>query len=208
MQTDSPPALRSLAAPLLLIAASLVSCAASTPTVDLGATPAALYRSMTADMDRRGGSAAVFEAAAERQLQREAELLRRVEEGEIRSAEEHFHAGAVLVRSDDMATLLQAESLGRKAAILGDERGKPVAAEAVDRQALVSGAPQTYGTQYVYNVVTGNWQVYLVDPETTDEERAEAGLPPLSWFQGRVRQLNESDRSERLRRELKLPPSR
>lgn len=196
------------ASALFIVAAVFAGCAASTPTVNVDATPQAMYQSMTADMDRRGGSAAVFDAAAERQLTREAELIRRIEAKEIQTAEEHFYAGAVLVRSDDLSTLLLAESLGRRAAILGDKRGRPVAAEAVDRQALVSGAPQTYGTQYAYNVVTGNWQIYLVDPATTDEQRAEAGLPALSWFQDRVRQLNESNRSDRLRRELSLPPTR
>lgn len=207
MMRNYPSRSRFQVAPTLTaILLGLAAGCASTPVVALEATPAEMYRAMTRDMDRRGGTAAVFEATDERQEQRRAEMMRRVEAGEIKTAEEHFYAGAILVRSGDIEQLLVAESLGRRAAILGDERGKPVAGEAVDRQALANGQPQRYGTQYVYSHVTGNWQIYLLDPETTDEERAATGLPPLAWFEDRVRQLNGSEQSVRLRRELKLPP--
>ena len=179
---------------------------ASAPAVVLDAPAAQMYEAMSSDMDRRGGSAAVFEATVERQEARYSEMARRVLEEELSTAEEHFYAGAILVRSSDMQHLLLAESIGRQAAILGDKRGRPVAAEAIDRQALIEGTAQTYGTQYAYNYVTGNWQLYLFDPETTDEDRAAVGLPPLAWFEDRVRQLNASNKSDHLRRELKLPP--
>ncbi|QDV08895.1 hypothetical protein Poly30_44500 [Planctomycetes bacterium Poly30] len=192
----------------LLLGALLLgtSGCASTPGVVLDAPPSEMYSAMTRDMDRRGGSAAVFEATAGRQEERYAEMMRRAEAGELKTAEEHFYAGAILVRSSEMDQLLMAESLGRRAAIMGDRRGLPVAGEAVDRQAMTQDLPQKYGTQYSYSPVTGNWQIYRLDPSTTDEQRAETGLPPLSWFEGRVRMLNESERSEHLRRELKLPP--
>lgn len=179
---------------------------ASAPSVVLDAPPAQMYEAMSKDMDRRGGSAAVFEATIDRQEKRYAEMARRAQENELSTAEEYFYAGAILVRSSDMQHLLLAESIGRQATILGDKRGRPVAAEAVDRQAFQEGVAQTYGTQYAYNYVTGNWQLYLVKPETTDADRAAVGLPPLAWFEDRVRQLNASDKSDHLRRELNFPP--
>ncbi len=188
-----------------LTAFTAASCT-STPTVAIDAAPSAMYEGMTRDLDRRGGSASVFRVTDERQAERWAEMIRRVEEGELRTAEDHFYAGAILVRSSDMQHLIIAESLGRQATILGDQRGQPVAAEAVDRQAFIEGAPQTYGTQYVYSHVLSKWQIYELDPSTTDEDRKAAGLPPLAWFRDRVRQLNESDRSDQLRRDLNLPP--
>lgn len=194
---------------LVLLAIPLVpaSCA-STPPLKLDATPAEIYQAMSRDMDRRGGSAAVFKLTKERQDARYAEMAERVTREELTTAEEHFYAGAVLVRSSNIEHLLLAESSGRRAVILGDLRGRPVAAEAVDRIAMIEGKPQVFGTQYVYNYVTGNWQLYLFDDSTTDAERADVGLPPLAWFKDRVEQLNDSKKSERLRRELKLPPVR
>ena len=205
MLRSSPTALFILGAAVLPLCFSAASCA-STPAVALDAPAAEMYKAMSNDMDRRGGSAAVFDATAKRQDARYAEMARRALEGELSTAEEHFYAGAILVRSSDMEHLLLAESIGRRATILGDKRGRPVAAEAVDRQALVEGIAQTYGTQYAYNYVTGNWQLYLVNPDTTDEERAAVGLPSLAWFEDRVRQLNASGKSDHLRRELNFPP--
>ncbi len=190
-----------------LVSLALAGCA-SEPKVVLDAAPSDMYAAMSTDMDRRGGSAGVFGKTAERQGERFAEMARRALEDELVTAEDHFYAGAILVRSSEMDHLLLAESIGRKAVILGDKRGAPVAAEAVDRQALIEGTAQTYGTQYTYSYLTGNWQLYLVDPKTTDADRSAVGLPPLAWFEDRIRQLNDSERSDELRRDLNLPPTR
>lgn len=190
-----------------LIVLGLVGCA-SIPAVVLDATPERMYAAMSEDMDRQGGSAGVFGEIRDRQSARHAEMARRAEANELVSAEDHFYAGAILVRSSNMQHLLLAESVGRKATILGDKRGGPVAAEAVDRQALIEGTAQTFGTQYTYSYLTGNWQLYIVDPSTTDADRAAVGLPPLAWFEDRIRQLNNSERSDDLRRDLRLPPSK
>lgn len=197
--------LRSLAVTSLALLTT-VACA-STPTVQLEASPAEIYGGMTRDQDLHDGSGSVFGEDGGRQKERFAEMMRRAEAGELKTAEDHFYAGAILVRSSDLEQLLIAESLGRRATLLGDPRGRPVAGEAVDRQAFQNGRPQKYGTQYAYSHLTGNWLIYLLDPTTTDEERAATGLPDLAWFEDRVRQLNESERSSRLRRDLDLPPN-
>ena len=183
-----------------------VSCA-SAPAVVLDASPAEAYEAMWADIDRPSRSNAADSATAKRQTARFAEMARRVIEMELTAADEYFYAGAILVRSSDINHLLLAESVGRQATILGDKRGRPVAAEAVDRQAFINGTKQTYGTQYVFSHITGDWQLYPYNREITDADRDAVGLPPLSWFEDRVRELNASDRTERIRREIKNPPT-
>lgn len=194
--------LRSLSLAALSAAALFAGCASSPPPVQLDASARAMFEAMSADADRQKGTAAVFADAAARSELREAELIRRFDDGELTAAADLFYAGAVLVRSSSLERLLVAESLGRRAALLGDERGKPVAAEAEDRQALLRGEPQPYGTQYAFNTILDRWVVYAVDPDTTDEQRAAAGLPDLAWFESRVEALNESGRNDDLKRAL------
>ncbi len=190
----------------LLVSLLCLAACASTPKVDVQASPAEMYAAMVTDMRRGDGTASVELDALDRSRLRSAEMVRRAERGELESPDDYFHAGAILVRSSDMDHLLLAESLGRRAVILGDERGNPVTAEALDRQAFMLGEPQLFGTQYAYNAMTGEWQLYAVDEAITDAEREAMGLPPLEWFEARVRRLNESSVNESLRRELGLPP--
>lgn len=53
-----------------------------------------------------------------------------------------------------------------------------IIAACTDRLLQLQGKPQKYGTQYVENK-SGKFRIYRVDPKTTDEERAEFGLPTL-----------------------------
>lgn len=121
--------------------------------------------------------------------------LRRVQlmdlKGELKTPLEQFYASVILVRSDAVEHLEMAERLALLAGRTGEPRALPVAAEAIDRRLLKERRPQRYGTQYVYEAVLEKWLLYPTDPETTDEDRAELGIPPLAVLQERERQLNE-----------------
>ena len=201
MQRSSTTALLSSCAMAILLCFAAIGCS-SVPPLVLDASPAQTYQAMLHDKDRSNQTDEAVAATAIRQQARYDEMARRVTQMELTTAEEFFYAGAILVRSNQIDHLLLAESVGRKATILGDRRGRPVAAEAVDRQAFVNGTEQTFGTQYAFNVITATWELYPYNKETTDADRDAVGLPPLSWFEDRVRELNESEKTEVVRREL------
>lgn len=177
-----------------------------TPTAN-GAREKALYEAVLRDLARQDGAAGLNTEVLEAQAARFAEVVAWNDAGELRSGVQHFWAGATLVRSDEPAHLLLAESLGMEAAMRGEPRGRLVQAEARDRTAVLVGEPQPYGTQSVFVPITGKWRLYAVDPRTTDEERRAMGLPSLAEFEARTEARNDTALTKRLRDELVRPGS-
>ena len=115
---------------------------------------------------------------AEERHQRRADDVRAIVEHEgVATAEDCFKASVVLVDTKRVADLELAETLARRAAELGEPRGLRVAAEAIDKRAMVTGRPQKYGTQFVFEYVLDSWRLYPVEIATSDEERAAMGVP-------------------------------
>ena len=122
-----------------------------------------------------------------------------VEAGELERAEDYLYAGLLLVSSSEPADLRTAEELGREASERGDGRGLRVAAEAVDKLLLLPGRPQKYGTQSLWSPVRGVFELGLVDPFTTDDERRDMGVPSLEEIRQRVEMLNSMSTAEMAR---------
>lgn len=59
---------------------------------------------------------------------------------------------------------------------------------AYDRWLMHQGKPQKYGTQY--QRVGRHVTFYRVDPDTTDDERAEWNVPPLAHALQRLERMN------------------
>lgn len=134
---------------------------------------------------------------AEERLARSRELvLGMVSSGRIRSPGEHALAAFVLTSSRELADLDLAHRLALRAGELGDARGWPIAAEALDRALYLQGQPQRFGTQYVYEPVLQRWALYPVDPTTSDEERSEFGIPPLAALRAWEEELNKKPGAE------------
>jgi len=106
-----------------------------------------------------------------------------------------LYAAALLLDSDEPSDLDLARELALLEVEAGDERGLRVAAEAMDRAAMLRDDPQPYGTQFVFSPVTGKWGLYEVDARTTDTERVAMGVPPLAEAMRRVRILNGEEPS-------------
>lgn len=96
---------------------------------------------------------------------------------ELESADALFKASVILVDTSRVEDMDLAETFARKSAELGEPRGLRVAAEAVDKRAMLQGKQQKYGTQYAFDWVLDSWRLYPVDVATTDAERAEMGVP-------------------------------
>ena len=122
---------------------------------------------------------------------RDDERRRRAEElidaGALRTGEDHFHAAMLFQHGRELSCYWRAHELARRAAELGDERGKWLSAAAYDRWLMHQGKPQRYGTQYRQTME--GWELCAVDPGTTDEERAELNVPPLAEARRRAERM-------------------
>lgn len=78
--------------------------------------------------------------------------------------------------SDDPSIYKLAHDYARKAVKLGSNVTKWLFAASLDRWLVSQGKPQKYGTQF--NIKTG--EIYDYDRSTSDQERSEYGVPPLS----------------------------
>jgi hypothetical protein len=114
-------------------------------------------------------------------VQRDRARRRRVVElldaGAARSGEDFFHAAMVFQHGDSLDDYRRARELALRAAEVGHRPGRWLAAAALDRWLMRQGIPQKYGTQYRSG---DRYELYEVDPATTDEERAEWDVPPLA----------------------------
>jgi hypothetical protein len=171
----------------LALVLALPACAASaTPRLER------MYERSLA----RPGDAAEREALAalERERMGWIEEVRAMHaRGALKRERDLLIAATLLLDSPDVADLDLARDLALAAAERGDERGFPLAAEAIDRALMLRGEPQRYGTQYV-SVPGYGWVLYRWDPATTDAERASMGVPPLAEALERLKTLNGADR--------------
>jgi len=109
--------------------------------------------------------------------------------GEARTGEDFFHAALVFQHSDLLVDYWRAHELALRAAELGHRPGRWLAAAAHDRWLMRQGRLQKYGTQYT---ARGDaWELYQVDPATTDAKRAEWDVPPLEAAHSRAVEMTE-----------------
>jgi hypothetical protein len=104
--------------------------------------------------------------------------------GQVRTAEDYFHAAAIFHHGERLEHWAQAHLLARTAAEMGYRPGRYQAAAAYDRWLMRQGLPQKYGTN---SVEDGDyWRIWDVDPHTTDSERAQWDVPPMDGLVNRA----------------------
>jgi TPR repeat protein len=123
----------------------------------------------------------------ERDQSRRAEVEALLDAGAAAEAEDYYHAAMVLQHGDRRDHYRRAHELARRAAELGHQPGRWLAAAAEDRSLMAAGLPQRYGTQD--RTQGGRWVLWPVDPVTTDAERAAWDVPPLAEARRRAEQL-------------------
>ena len=133
------------------------------------------------------------ERAGRAQRADEAEVAKRIEatldivdHAGLRQPHDYLHAAAVLLESSRGTEVGRAVSLTRRALELDPDllELRPLHAQAVDRQLLLQGKPQKFGTQSVRD--GEKFRLYRVDPEVTDSERKLWGVPPLAELEARL----------------------
>ncbi len=70
-----------------------------------------------------------------------------------------------------------AHEYAKKAIDMGSNVTKWLYAATLDRWLVSKGKPQKFGTQF--KQINGTWELFPVDPVTTDEEREKYGVPAL-----------------------------
>ena len=119
------------------------------------------------------------------------ELVRsEIRKGNVDSAEGHLWAAGVLSLGNEREDLELALEQAQRAFEGGEKRGGLLIAEAIDKLLVMHDERQRFGTQLVLDTRNGRWQLFPVDPATTDAERAELGLPPLADLAARAAQMN------------------
>lgn len=130
-----------------------------------------------------------YKAMRTRDLARRERVMEMVKIDELQTAEDYFHAAWIMNHGDTADDAQNAHLLALRSSELGHRPARWLAAASYDRWQMYQGKPQKYGTNYVYDGIQD--RLWDVDPETTDEERAAWGVPPLA------EQLHKADEANK-----------
>jgi hypothetical protein len=143
--------------------------------------------------DRRSGMGPELAARDRDRRRRVLELLAA---GDVVDGADYYHAAMVFQHGGSLASYRRARELALRAVELGHPPARWLAAAALDRLLVRQGRRQRYGTQY--RMWGDDRMLVEVDPVTTDEERAEWGVPPLAAALGRAKGVMPPDPFEPL----------
>jgi hypothetical protein len=135
--------------------------------------------------DRAGGR--LRPGADRRDDRRRAEAEALLAAGAAAAPEDLYHAAMLFQHGSDPDHYRWAHELANRAAGLGHRPARWLAAAAEDRWLMAAGRPQRYGTQYRSH--GGRWELWPVDPATTDADRAAWDVPPLAEARRRAAEL-------------------
>ena len=126
--------------------------------------------------------------------ERQAKALELLKAGEVRTANDHFHAAIIFQHSMSTEDIGLAYALATIAARMDPDHvaARWLTAAAWDRALIRRKQAQWYGTQFTRK--DGKWVLYPVDESVvTDEERVKLGVPTLAESRERVRKMNQED---------------
>jgi hypothetical protein len=130
-----------------------------------------------------------YKAMRGRDLERRERVMEMVAAEALNTAEDYYHAAWIMNHGDTPQDARNAHRLALRSSELGYRPARWLAAATYDRWQMYQGKPQKYGTNYVYDGRRD--RLWDVDPETTDEERADWDVPPL------VEQLRKAEEANR-----------
>jgi|GEM_PF-401622 len=117
-------------------------------------------------------------------LRRREQVLGYLLAGQVQTTRDLVYAAFIFQHGNCPEHYLLANRLAQIALEAGDPEARWIYAAALDRYQMSQGQPQKYGTQYT--LVDGRYELYPIDPATTDAERAQYGVPPLAVAQARA----------------------
>ena len=128
---------------------------------------------------------------------RRQQVQRMMDQHQIGTAQDYYHAALIFQHGDTVDEIWSAHQWALKSVKLGHQEGKWLAAAALDRWHMYQGQPQKYGTQIVPDGI--RYRLWDLDSRTTDQERAQWGVPSLAEMERRARQLTVESNN-------KMPP--
>lgn len=135
------------------------------------------------DQSERSSTKIDWAAVDLRDKERATKVTQMLREGQIKTAEDFYNAGLIFQHGSSAEEIKLAFSLATISARLDPSHPAPkwLAAAAFDRYMVWKKLPQWYGTQSQFVKETGKTQLYPILPgAVSDEERAEANVPPLA----------------------------
>jgi hypothetical protein len=111
--------------------------------------------------------------------ERRHEVLNYLSAGQVNAAETLYYAAFIFQHGNCPEHYDLAHQLAEQAIQRGYSQARWIYAASLDRALMSRGLPQKYGTQYV-SYDGGPLELYQYDPTTTDEERQQYNVPPLS----------------------------
>ena len=131
--------------------------------------------------DRHGAHTDIdWSKVGPRDAQRRVRVTEIMESGAVKTSVDYYHAAMVFQHGSMPEAFLRSHELAVKAVEIDFMNGpaKWLAAASKDRYLMHTNQPQHYGTQYQSN--NGKWELYEVNPSTTDEERAIWHVPSIA----------------------------
>lgn len=103
-----------------------------------------------------------------------------------------FRIGLLLQHSPTLESKKKVIKFAKKGIKLGNKKCKWLFAAGIDRLLMMQSKKQKYGTQYVKKGKL--WELYPINPKTTDEERSKYNIKPLKQIIARVADINRDQK--------------
>lgn len=138
-----------------------------------------------ADQAARQSSAIDWSNVLLEDSQRRHEILLYLSAGQVGAPVSLYHAAFIFQHGNCPEHYDLAHQLAEQALQRGYDQARWISAASLDRALMSRGRPQKYGTQYIaYD--NGPLELYTYDRTTTDQERAQYNVPPLSELLKRI----------------------
>ncbi len=116
------------------------------------------------------------------------EALNLLKNKKLKTSDDFLRATGFFQHGSNYKSYMLAVALAALSNHLGEPWGKNHYATAIDRLLLSIGLPQHFGTHFIKK--NGRWQLEKFDLKTTNKERAQYGVEPLSVLKKRARDMD------------------
>lgn len=147
-----------------------------------------------ADQAARQAGTVITADTAERDAERRLVVRRMLDEGQVRSGADYYHAAFIFQHGNQPNDYLLAHALAVAAVARGRDDASWIAAATLDRYLQAIGQSQIYGTQFqIPNDGSGTTQGAYDRSLLPDSVRRDTGVPPLA---AQAEQLRIYDRTD------------
>ncbi|GGE93861.1 hypothetical protein [Sphingomonas prati] len=182
---------------VLLLGVASTPVFGQTPVVSANATNNEMTAIFDADQAARKVAKIDWRVVGEADRSRRVRTQAMLDAGQLRSADDYYHAAFVFQHGDLPDDYLKAHALAIVAAARGKSEAAWIAAATLDRYLQHIGQPQIYGTQFLRHG-DGDWtqEPYRRDL-LSDPLREATGVPPIAKQGERLKEMAASVSKDR-----------